>query len=80
MSVQYSSGTSESLTYYEADFGLVESGLGLVVHSPRLQYWFGTSGGSGTYYEDDFGSAETGLGLVVRTLRLTLSQWRMILV
>ena len=34
----------------------------------------------GTYCEVDFASVETGLGPVVRTLRLTLSQWRMILV
>ena len=32
------------------------------------------------YYDADFGSVETGLGSVVHTLRLTLSQWRMILV
>ena len=32
------------------------------------------------YYDTDFGSVETGLGPVVHTLRLTLSQWRMILV
>ena len=32
------------------------------------------------YYDADFGSVETGLGPVVHTLRLTLSQWRMILV
>ena len=58
--MQYWSGTSESGTYYDADFGSVETGLGPVVHSLRLQYWFGTSGRSGTYYEADFGSAETG--------------------
>ena len=80
MSVQYWSGTSESGTYYDADFGSVETGLGPVVHSLRLRYWSGTSGRSGTYYEADFGLAETGLGPVIRTLRLTLSQWRMILV
>ena len=32
------------------------------------------------YYDTDFGPVETGLGPVVCTLRLTLSQWRMLLV
>jgi len=77
VSVQYWSATSESGTYYDTDFGSVETGLGPVVHSLRLRYWSGTSG---TYYEADFRLAETGLGVVVCTLRLTLSQWRMILV
>ena len=70
MSVQYWSGTSESGTYYDTDFELVETGLGLVVHSLKLQYWSGTSGRSGTYYEADFGSVETGLGPVVHSLKL----------
>ena len=73
-------GTSESGTYYDADFGLVKTGLGPMVHSLRLQYWSGTSGRSGTYYDADFELVETGLGPVLCTLRLTLSQWRMILV
>lgn len=80
MTVQYRSGTSESGTYYDADFGSVVTSLGLVVHSLRLRYWSRTKGRSGTYYEADFVLAEVGLGLVVRTLRLTLSQWWMILV
>ena len=66
--------------YYDADFRSVETGLGPVIHSLTLRYWFGTNGRSGTYYEVDFGSFETGLGPMVCTLRLTLSQWRMILV
>ena len=77
MSVQYWSGTSESGTYYDTDFGLVETGLGPVVHSLRLRYWSGTSE-SRTYYDIDFGLVETSLGLVVRTLRLTSGQWRMV--
>ena len=36
MSVQYWSGTSESGTYYDADFGSVETGLGLVVRTLSL--------------------------------------------
>ena len=73
MLVQYWSGTSESGTYYDADFRSVETGLGPVVHSLRLRYWSGTSGRSGTYYEVDFGSVETSLGPVICTPRLTLS-------
>jgi len=34
--VQYLSRTSESGTYYDADFGSVETRLGLVVHSLKL--------------------------------------------
>ena len=71
--MQYWSGTSESGTYYDADFGSVETSLGPVVRSLRLQHWSGTSGRSGTYYDAAFGSVETCMGLVVRTLRLTLS-------
>jgi len=48
VSVQYWSGTSEIGTYYDADFGSIETGLGPVVHSLRLRYWFGTSGRSCT--------------------------------
>ena len=70
MSVQYWFGTSGSGTYYDADFGSVETGLGPVVHSLRLRYWSATSGRSGTYYEADFGLVETGLGPVVHSLRL----------
>ena len=68
MSVYYWSGTSESGTHYDTDFGSVETGLRLVVHSLRLRYWYGTNGRSGTYYEADFGSVETGLGPMIRTL------------
>jgi len=68
VSVQYWSRTSESGTYYDADFRSVETGLGPVVHSLKLRYWSGTSGRSGTYYEADFGLAEIGLGPVVHTL------------
>ena len=75
MSVQDWSGTSESRTYYDADFGSVETGLGPVVHSLSLRYWSGISGKSHTYYDADFGLVETGLGPVVHTLGLTLSQY-----
>ena len=78
MSVQDWSGTSESRTYYDADFGSIEIGLGPVVHSLSLRYWSGTSGKSRTYYDADFGLVETSLGLVVRTLSLTSGQWRMV--
>jgi hypothetical protein len=77
VSVQDWSGTSESRTYYDADFRSVETGLGPVVHSLSLRYWSGTSE-SRTYYDADFGLVETSLGLVVRTLRLTSGQWRMV--
>ena len=81
MSVQYWSRTSESGTYYDTDFGLVETGLGPLVHSLRLRYWSGTSGRSGTYLEADFGSVETGLGLVVGvvpTMKLTSGRLRFV--
>lgn len=78
MSMQDFSGTSESRTYYDVDFRLVETGLGPIVHSLKLRYWSGTSSRSGTYYDIDFGSVETGLGPVVRTLSLTSGQWRMV--
>jgi len=48
VSMQYWFGTSESGTYYDADFGSVETGLGPVVHSLRLRYWSRTSGRSCT--------------------------------
>jgi len=78
VSVQDWSGTSESRTYYDADFGSVETGLGPVVHSLSLRYWSGISGKSHTYYDADFGLVETSLGLVVCTLSLTSGQWRMV--
>jgi len=68
------SGTSESGTYYDADFESVETGLRPVVNSLRLRYWFGTSDRSCTYHDADFGSVETGLGPVLHTLRLTSGQ------
>ena len=64
MSVQDWSGTSESRTYYDADFGSVETGLGPVVHTLKLTSC----------------QCSTGLGpaRVVHTMTLTSGRLRLV--
>ena len=79
-------GTSGRIfTHYEADFGLVETGLRPMVHTLRITsgQWrtgLGPMVGVVPTMTLTSGRLRTSLGPVVQTLRLTLSQWRMILV